>query len=122
MARGLIDQGVALKDIRHIFVTHLHSDHYLDLGPLLHTAWTAGRSNIVHINGPGGLDAYWVGFLASMQADIDLRIADEGRLDLRGLVRFHVIDTPDVVQLGDIQVSALRNIHPPLLDTFALSF
>ena len=37
-------------------------------------------------------------------------------------MRFHVIDTPDVVQLGDIQVSALRNIHPPLVDTFALSF
>ena len=122
VARGLIDQGVALKDIRHIFITHLHSDHYLELGPLLHTAWTAGLTKIVQIYGPAGLDAYWAGFLTSMQADIDLRIADEGRPDLRRLVRFHVIDTPDVVQLGDIQVSALRNIHPPLVDTFALSF
>ena len=122
VARGLIDQGVALKDIRHIFITHLHSDHFLELGPLLHTAWTAGLNKIVQIYGPAGLDAYWAGFLTSMQADIDLRIADEGRPDLRRLVRFHVIDTPDVVQLGDIQVSALRNIHPPLVDTFALSF
>ena len=33
VARGLVDQGMQLKDLELIFITHLHSDHYLELGP-----------------------------------------------------------------------------------------
>jgi ribonuclease BN (tRNA processing enzyme) len=57
-----------------------------------------------------------------MAADIDLRIADEGRPDLRGLVTIRDIGDGPVATLGTIEVTALRNIHPPLTDTFALSF
>ena len=122
VTRGIADQGVPLAAIRHIFITHLHSDHYLELGPLLHTAWTAGLSKTVYIWGPEGLDAYWGFFIKSMQADIDLRIADEGRPDLRDLVRIHVLDAGDVDFLGAVQVRAMHVDHPPLTDTFALSF
>src|SRR6056297_3920502 len=81
VARGICDQGVALTDIDLIVITHLHSDHYLELGPLLHTAWTAGLNRAVPVIGPKGLDAYWRGFQASMAFDINLRMRDEGRCD-----------------------------------------
>lgn len=122
VTRGIADQGVPLAAIRHIFITHLHSDHYLELGPLLHTAWTAGLSKTVYIWGPEGLDAYWGFFIKSMQPDIYLRIADEGRPDLRDLVRMYVLDADDVGVPGAVQVRAMRVDHPPLTDTFALSF
>ncbi|MAT87312.1 MAG: MBL fold metallo-hydrolase [Aestuariivita sp.] len=122
VSRGLVDQGMALKDLSLIFITHLHSDHYLELGPLLHTAWTAGLNTVVDVYGPADLDRHWAGFLTSMQSDIDLRIEDEGRPDIRDLVVFHVIDQTDVVRLDDMHVTSFRNIHPPLVDTFALSF
>ena len=122
VARGLVDQGMQLKDLELIFITHLHSDHYLELGPLLHTAWTAGLKTVVDIWGPAGLNIYWKHFIASMQADIDLRIADEGRPDLRDLVRILEIDAGDVMQDGDMTVRAMRVSHPPLVDCFALSF
>ena len=122
VTRGLVDQGMALRDLSLIFVTHLHSDHYLELGPLLHTAWTAGLKTPVDVYGPEGLDAAWQGFLASMKADIDLRIEDEGRPDLSLLVRVHRIDAGHVAKVGAIRVDALRNVHPPLVDTFALRF
>ncbi|WP_350333865.1 MBL fold metallo-hydrolase [Coralliovum pocilloporae] len=122
VTRGLIDQGVELEDLGLIFITHLHSDHYLDLGPLLHTAWTAGLKTPVDIYGPEGLEDYWLGFLQSMKADIDLRIEDEGRPDLATLVNIHVLDDGQVLQEHGLTVSALRNEHPPLIDTFALSF
>lgn len=122
VTRGLVDQGMQLKNLSMIFITHLHSDHYLELGPLLHTAWTAGLKTRVEIWGPAGLDVYWDGFVSSMKADIDLRIEDEGRPDLRDLVQIHVIDIGTVVERGGLSVSALRTIHPPLIDTFALSF
>ena len=111
-----------LRDLSLIFISHLHSDHYLELGPLLHTAWTAGLKTQVDIYGPDGIDVYWKGFLASMKADIDLRIEDEGRPDLRKLVSIHVIDAGHVMEQDGVTVSAIRTEHPPLIDTFAFSF
>ncbi len=122
VTKGLIDQGVQLKNINLVFITHLHSDHYLELGPLLHTAWTAGLNSHVQVFGPIGLEDYWQSFLQSMKADIDLRIEDEGRPDLGALVQFTAIDEGTVFSCDAFTVSAMRNIHPPLIDTFALSF
>lgn len=122
VTRGLVDQGMQLKDISLIFISHLHSDHYLELGPLLHTAWTAGLKSHVEIWGPFGLDIYWQGFLASMKADIDLRIDDEGRPDLRHLIHINVIEAGKIMEREGLVVSALPTEHPPLVDCFALSF
>lgn len=122
VTKGLVDQGMQLRDLSLIFITHLHSDHFLELGPLLHTAWTAGLKTPVDVYGPKGLDAYWDGFLLSMKADIDLRIEDEGRPNIRDLITIHVIDAGHVMTHAGINVSAIRTEHPPLIDTFALSF
>jgi ribonuclease BN (tRNA processing enzyme) len=122
VTRGLVDQGMHLKDLSLIFITHLHSDHYLELGPLLHTAWTAGLKTPVTIYGPKGLDTYLAGFFASMKDDIDLRIEDEGRPDLRGLMVLKEIDAGLICTHDGITVSAIRTEHPPLVDCFALSF
>ena len=122
VTRGLVDQGFQLKDLTIILISHLHSDHYLELGPLLHTAWTAGLKTKVDIFGPAGLAEYWDGFLSSMKADIELRIEDEGRPDLRGLVNVHVIAEGEVLQTDGIAVSAMKTDHPPLVDCFAFSF
>ena len=121
VARALTRQGMALRDLDLIFITHLHSDHYLELGPLLHTAWTAGLKTRVMVHGPAGLSHYWEHFLESMRFDIELRMEDEGRPDLRELVEIHVIEEGDVMRDGGLAVRAMRNEHPPLRDTFALS-
>ena len=122
VTKGLVDQGMQLKDLSLIFISYLHSDHYLELGPLIHTAWTAGLKTPVDIYGPDGLAAYWAGFIASMKADIDLRVEDEGRPDLRDLITFHVVDAGAVMDHAGITVTALRTEHPPLVDCFAYSF
>lgn len=122
VTRGIVDQGLALRDLSTIFVTHLHSDHYLELGPLLHTAWTAGLKTPVTVWGPSGLAASWAGFVTALQADIDLRIEDEGRPDLRDLVRFETIRPGADFAAGGMTVAALPALHPPLDEAWALSF
>jgi len=118
--RGICDQGVALTDIDLIVITHLHSDHYLELGPFFHTAWTAGLHRTIPVIGPKGLDRYWAGFQDSMGFDIDLRIRDEGRCDFDSLADIREIT--EVMHFGSITLRAMRNIHPPITDTFALRF
>jgi ribonuclease BN (tRNA processing enzyme) len=122
VSQGLIRRGVGLQEVDLIFVTHLHSDHYLELGPLLHTAWTAGLNRKVPVIGPSGLGRYIDGFLASMKDDIDLRIADEGRPDLREMIALRLLEEGHVEFQEGLHVTAMRNDHPPLLETYALRF
>lgn len=122
VTKGLVDQGFALKDLALVFITHLHSDHYLELGPLLHTAWTAGLKTPVRVWGPSGLQRYWQGFLLSMAEDIETRIEDEGRPDLASLVSFHTIRPGQSITEGVWTIDALPSIHPPLNESFSLSF
>lgn len=122
VTRGLCDQGVALKDLSLVFITHMHSDHFIELGPLLHTAWCAGLKTKVTIWGPSGLAAYWRGFVASMAEDIDTRIGDEGRPDLRDLVELRVIRAGEPIAEAGMTVQAMDSIHPPLTESWSLSF
>lgn len=39
-ARALVEADIKLTALDAIFITQLHSDHLLDLGPLIYTAWT----------------------------------------------------------------------------------
>lgn len=122
VTRGFVDAGHHLNQLARIFITHHHSDHNLEFGNLIHTAWTAGLATAVTAFGPPGLKHLWRGFLAMNEFDIATRIADEGRPDLATLV--------DVAEYGEglvhaepgLTVMALRNIHPPITDSFALKF
>ena len=39
VTKQLITKGVALNRLRYIFVTHHHSDHNLEFGPLIYNTW-----------------------------------------------------------------------------------
>lgn len=122
VTRGLTDAGMNLRDLDVIFVTHLHSDHVLELGPLIHTAWTAGLATPVRVYGPPGTGHIWQNFCRSMEFDIEIRIADEGRPDIRLLVQVEEFGEGLVLEEGDLKVLALRVDHPPVTDCFALRF
>ena len=38
VSKSLTEINFNLNELSNIFITHLHSDHYLELGPLIHTA------------------------------------------------------------------------------------
>lgn len=122
VTRGLVDAGVGLKALDLIFITHLHSDHVLELGPLLHTAWTAGLAKPVTLFGPPGTGHYWRRFCQAMEFDIEIRIVDEGRPDIRELVSIAEFGEGDIFEQRGLKVSALRVDHPPVTDCFALRF
>ena len=120
VTRGLVEAGLHLRDLDLVFLTHLHSDHVLEFGPLLHTAWTTGLATPVFVYGPPGTRALWQGFLASLDYDIRTRIADEGRPELEPLVAIREYGPGDVMAEGGLTVRALRVDHPPVTDCFAL--
>lgn len=122
VTRGVTDAGLSLKGLDLIFITHLHSDHVLELGPLVHTAWTAGLSTPVRLFGPVGLNRYWQNFVQALEFDIETRIVDEGRPDLREMVEVVEFGEGEVLRDGNLIVTALRVDHPPVTECFALRF
>ena len=119
-SRGVCDQGVALSQIDLILITHLHSDHYLELGPLFHTAWTSGLKRPIPVIGPAGLRHYWRHFVKSMAFDVELRIHDEGRCDFASLCTLQTIEEGTIFSHNGLRIEAMRNEHPPIGESFAL--
>ncbi|EMR04298.1 ribonuclease Z [Cesiribacter andamanensis] len=52
----LIRYRIRFHRINHIFISHLHGDHYLGLMGLLLTMNLQGRQEDLHVYGPAGLD------------------------------------------------------------------
>jgi ribonuclease BN (tRNA processing enzyme) len=122
VTRALADAGISLKALDLVFITHLHSDHVLELGPLIHTAWTAGLATPLTVFGPPGTGHYWQRFCQVMEFDIEIRIADEGRPDIKDMVSIIEFGQGRVMEERGLRVSALRVDHPPVTDCFALRF
>ena len=120
VTRALVEAGMPLPNLRSIIITHLHSDHVLEMGPLIHTAWTAGLKEKLVVHGPAGTRAVWQGFLASLSYDIAIRIEDEGRPDLAAMVEVLEYAEGHVFADARVKVSALRVKHPPVTECFAL--
>lgn len=75
--------GLDVADLKGVFITHLHSDHTVDLPALLLFGWwnRDPHQPPVPVFGPGlspndGIEALWGGLCEAYREDIDDRVAD----------------------------------------------
>jgi ribonuclease BN (tRNA processing enzyme) len=123
VSHQLAAAGVPLESIKYIFIGHHHSDHNLEYGNLVYNAWVTGLSTPVHSFGPKGLEAMTQTYWELNKFDIETRIEDEGRPDLRKLlIAKDITEDGVVLQTGDVKVTAFRTPHPPITDNFAYKF
>src|SRR5687768_491338 len=47
--------GLSVLNIKHVFLTHLHSDHTAGYPDLILTPWSVGRTHALEVYGPRGL-------------------------------------------------------------------
>ena len=123
VARQLVQAGVPLPTLRHVFVTHHHSEHNADYGNLLWLAWASGLRTRVDTWGPPPLEKMTRLFFEMNAYDIDTRIADEGRPPLVPLVHVHELtQAGPVMQDERVKVTAALVDHPPVVPAFAFRF
>lgn len=123
VARQLVFAGVPLPTVRHIFITHHHSDHNADYGNLLLLAWASGLRTRIDTWGPPPLGRMTELFFEMNASDMNARIEDEGRVPLVPLVHPHELSSADVVLHDDnITVTAALVHHPPVTPAFGYRF
>jgi len=123
VARQLVLADVPLKSLRHIFITHHHSDHNADYGNLLLLSWASGLATRVDTWGAPPLTKMTELFLAMNAYDIEVRIRDEGRVPLAPLILPHELTQGGVVMQDDnVKVTATLVDHPLVAPAFAYRF
>lgn len=117
VTKRLVEAKVPLPAIRYVFVTHLHSDHVLEYGTMVYSAWSAGLNHEVDAFGPVGLGALTRAFWEANRFDIEVRMPDEGKPDPRKLLVVREIEASGpVMDNGQVKVTAFRTPHPPILE------
>jgi len=120
VARQLVFADVPLPTLRHIFLTHQHSDHTADYGNLIWLAWAAGLSTRVDTWGPPPLAKMTKLFFEMNAYDIETRITNEGRVPL---VHVHELrHSGPVMRDENLRVTATLVHHPPVVPAFAYRF
>lgn len=67
-------KGLDVKNIKHAFLTHLHSDHTTGYPDLILTPWVAGRDEPLEVFGPEGINAMTSNILKAYREDIRYRV------------------------------------------------
>ena len=123
VAQQLVEAGVQLNTLRNVLITHHHSDHNLDFGNLIYNAWISGLNTPIDAYGPPPIRAMVKEYGQLNKFDIETRITDEGRPDLRRMVNVHEFTRPGMVlQNADVKVTATRVRHPPITQAYAYRF
>ena len=103
------------RTLRHVFITHHHSDHNADYGNLLLLAWGDRLTTAVDTWGPPPLARMTKLFLEMSEADLRVREKDEGRPRLAPLIRAHEVRTAGRVMKDDLVTVTCAVVPHPLV-------
>jgi ribonuclease BN (tRNA processing enzyme) len=122
VGRQMMLAGV-FRTLRHVFITHHHSDHNADYGTLLLLEWGDQLKTRIDTWGPPPLARITRLFLEMSAPDIDVRVRDEGRPPLAPLIHPHELKHGGQVLKDDlVTVTSAVVPHPLVPLAFAFRF
>lgn len=114
--------GLPLDRVEGAFISHWHSDHFMDLPYLINRSWVLGRENKLHVYGPEGLDTLMHAIDQLLHIENQYRVDHHGAelMDLskgRGIPHEFAVDqegTTIVYEQDGIRISAFDVNHEPI--------
>jgi ribonuclease Z len=114
---------LALKSIRAVLLTHLHSDHTSGLPDLFATSWIFGRNAPLEVLGPRGTQDAARALEKYFAADIHIRRDLVERLPAAGAtIQAHDIQEGVVYEDADVRITAFAVDHRPVEPAFGYRF
>ncbi len=117
----LAQAGVPIGSITRVFLTHLHSDHVIQLPDLLLTGWASGHRAVpLEIWGPAGTRAMMDHLQQAFAFDIQMRRDIDEHFPAEGIrVVSHEVRTDSIVfSEGGVTVTAFQVDHGPVQPAF----
>jgi ribonuclease BN (tRNA processing enzyme) len=112
VARRLAGGGYAVRDIDHVFITHLHDDHTDGLIPLISVQYDLNRNKAVGVHGPPGTETLVRAALQYLQVNSDIRISDgTATIPIGKMVAGQDLRTGTVFHDANVTVKAVENSH-----------
>ena len=116
-------EGLAAKNLKIAFLSHLHSDHSAGLPDLILTPWTLEREEPLEIYGPEGIHDMAANVLKAYEADIRYRIDGLEPANEHGWkVNAHVLEDGVVYKDDNVKVEAFRVRHGTWENAFGFRF
>jgi ribonuclease Z len=123
VSQRLVQAGTPGKMLEAVLLTHLHSDHTVDLLQLIMSSWHQGRDKPQKIFGPKGTKRFIDGLLEFWRAEFEQRIAHEKRPSTLALqVDVTEIEDGEIIRHADMSVRAVRVEHSPIKNAFGFVF
>ena len=115
--------GLAPSEIDMILITHLHSDHIVDLYQLYISGWHTGRTKPFKIVGPKGIKKFFDKTVEAYADELNLRVAWEKRPNNEGLViDITEIDKEFIYDEMDIKITSIEVLHQPVEPAYGYQF
>jgi len=123
VTQRLVGAGYRGSEIDAVLLTHLHSDHIMDLFQLVVSSWHQGRERPQRVFGPPGTRRYVTGLQDLWAAELKQRIAHERRPLTGGLeIDVHEIAGGDRLDFGNVSVRVVDVDHKPVRHAFGFIF
>lgn len=117
----LVQAGVPIGSITRVFLTHLHSDHIVQLPDLLLTGWAGGQRAVpLEVWGPAGTRAMMEHLQQAFAFDIQMRRDIDEHLPADGIrVVSHDVGTDSIVFAeGGVTITSFLVDHGPVKPAF----
>lgn len=110
----LLQLRTPLQDVRHLLLTHLHSDHDSAFYDVMVTTWMAGRDTPMQIYGPPGTQAFVDFTLQANELDIHVRRDLVERWPGAGIqAEVHEVEDGVIYQRNGLTITAFPVDHRP---------
>lgn len=117
----LAQSGIALGSVSRVFLTHLHSDHIVQLPDLFLTGWVgaAGRKVPLEVWGPSGTVEMMSALEKAFAFDIHVRRDVDEKFSPEGIkTRAHDVTEGVVFDDAGVKVTAFLVDHSPVTPAF----
>ena len=123
VTQRLSEAGIKPGEIDYFFITHLHSDHIVDLYQLFISGWHTGRESKFKVFGPKGLKSHFDKIFEAYKEELDLRKEWEKRPNVEGLA-YEIIEINNElkVELDSATIESVKVDHHPVDPAFGYKF
>ena len=123
VTQRLSEAGIKPGEIDYFFITHLHSDHIVDLYQLFISGWHTGRETKFKVFGPKGLKSHFDKIFEAYKEELDLRKEWEKRPNVEGLA-YEITEINDElkIELDNATIESVKVDHHPVNPAFGYKF